>query len=510
MIRIRYFCAGKWKTDMKYLLSLLTAFTLTASAQDVPTTESYIVNFDRNTVRTHSRRQLTAISIDGNALAFTDPSRMYADLTPQMLTVQPGHTLFPSVSFTGSWMQTYIYVDFNRNGQFDVETPGPQGQLQGGNELVCFSGMTLSGGNYDSAGNPLSDLSGVQPPAFTIPKDVEPGIYMMRWKIDWDNCDPAGRMDEANSIIQNGGAIADVLLCVTNDPAAGSYRLVFSDEFNLPDGSRPDPAKWRVSTRSQSVWNRWISDSPEVAFIEDGHLVCRAIPNPDTSVDDVPMLTGSIETRDLYSFTYGKVEVRLRTAPYAGNFPAAWMMPQPPCAVWPNAGEIDIFEAIDAQNTSYHTIHSHWSFDLGNKTYPQSSFTKSVAVGKWHIYGVEWLEDRLIFTVDNVVAGTYARSDDESILEQGQWPFTHPFYLILNQSVGNGSWAKEAETSHTYETRFDYVRVYQKDGVDGISERRFNRLSDDDAWYDLMGRQIDKHHLTRGIYLHNGRKVLIK
>ena len=57
------------------------------------------------------------------------------------------------------------------------------------------------------------------------------------------------------------------------------------------------------------------------------------------------MITGAKETRDNFSFTYGKVEVRLKTNLHRGNFPAAWMMPQPPCDGWPNAGEIDIFDS---------------------------------------------------------------------------------------------------------------------------------------------------------------------
>lgn len=506
----RYFCDGIMKADMKYLFSLLALITLTAAAQELPTTDSYVVNFDRSTARTHASRRLTALSLNGNTISIPDPTRMYVDLTPNMFGAQAGQTITPSVTYTGSWMQTYIYIDWNQNGQFDVQTPGPQGQLERDNELVCFAGMDLADGKYNSAGESLENLSNVQPPSFTIPNDINPGFYMMRWKIDWNDCDPAGRVDEANSIIKNGGVIVDILLRITDGSGDDGYQLIFCDEFDLPDGSRPNPEKWRVSTRRSSVWNRWISDSPDVAFIQGGNLVCRAIPNPDTSSDNIPMLTGAIETQGLFSFTYGKVEVRLQVDPYAGSFPAAWMMPQPPCDTWPNAGEIDIFESVDAQNTAFHTIHSHWSYDLGHKNDPKSSFSESVNIAQWHVYGVEWFENVLIFTVDGNIVGSYARSADEDMLAQGQWPFTHPFYLILNQSVGNGSWAKAADTSHTYETRFDYVRVYQKDGIDGISGQRFNRLPDDDSWYDLMGRQIDKQHLTRGIYLHNGRKALIR
>ena len=289
---------------------------------------------------------------------------------------------------------------------------------------------------------------------------------------------------------------------------------MFSDEFDQADGSQPDAVKWRTSTRRKSVWNRWISDSPDVAYIDHGHLVCRAMPNPDPSADDVPMITGAVETQGLYAFTYGKVEVRLRTQPHAGSFPAAWMMPQPPCETWPNAGEIDIFEAIDAQATSYHTVHSHWTYDLGKKNVPQSSFTRNVNVGAWHVYGLEWTAERLVFTVDGETAGIYERSTDASQLGQGQWPFVHPFYIILNQSVGDGSWAKAADTGHTYETRFDCVRVYQKHHTDdGIAAPHETALPQQasTAIYDLSGRRLtntSQSSLPRGVYISRGRKMV--
>ena len=166
-----------------------------AIAQEVPTTESYAVNFDRSTARTRTDRLLSAVALGHTTLALTDRYVMYADLTPQFFTVHPGETVVPSVMFAGQWMQTYVYVDWNRNGRFDVETPGPQGQLSADNELVSFGGMTLEGGRYNSAGQLLNNLNAVQPVSFAIPADAEEGLYVMRWKIDWDSSDPGGRVD---------------------------------------------------------------------------------------------------------------------------------------------------------------------------------------------------------------------------------------------------------------------------------------------------------------------------
>ena len=287
------------------------------------------------------------------------------------------------------------------------------------------------------------------------------------------------------------------------------YQLVFSDEFDQPNGSLPDPAKWQCSKRYHSTWNRWIADSSAVACIRSGSLLCRAIPNRDRTVDDVPMITGAVESRDRYSFTYGKVEVRLRTNLHQGNFPAAWMMPQPPAEGWPKAGEIDIFESIDDKEVAYHTVHSNWTYNLGHRSDPVSSFNEKVTVGDWHVYALEWTENALTWLVDGKVVGTYQKSTDATALEQGQWPFDHPFYIILNQSVGDGSWAKAADTGYTYSTFFDYVRVYQRvpTGIHNLQPSA--ATPSPSAYFNLTGQCLTAP-LRPGFYIHNHRKFIVR
>ncbi len=249
---------------------------------------------------------------------------------------------------------------------------------------------------------------------------------------------------------------------------ASGYRLVFSDEFNDEDGARPNASKWVRCERYNSPWSRWLAINDEeydaTGFIHDGHFVARALPNPYTATDNVPMITGGIKSMNKFCFTYGKVECRLKTNPYSGNFPALWMLPEGQGISWPESGEIDIWEAINTENISYHTVHTNWTYNLENKTNPPSSFTHSASQSEYHIYGLEWDDTSLKWYVDGTLVGTYTRSTDQSVLDQGQWPFDKAFYLILNQSVGDGSWAYNADVNHTYETRFDWIRVYQKEG----------------------------------------------
>ena len=503
-------------------LPTLTLFGCLFYSLQLTAQSDYPISFDPNADRTRTDRVLNSITLNGNTFNVKNNKKMYHDMTDCTFRAHAGELVSPSLAFTGRWMDSYIYIDKDKNGQFDVQTPGERGALQPDNDLVSFSGMTLTDGCYDSTGE-VTDLSLVQTPAFTLPADMQPGTYRMRVKIDWDSADPSGRADEGNGILKNGGAIADLTLEILPAGQANEnddYVLLFHDEFNLADGSQPDEAVWKRSRRSGSTWNRFISDSEEVVFIQDGHLVCRAIANPDTESDPVEMLTGSVETRDNFSFTYGRAEARLKTLPHTGNFPAFWMMPQPPTQIWPNGGEIDIFEAIDAKNTAFHTLHSHWIDDLGNKTNPACSFSENVTQNEWHVFAADWTEDLITFFVDGNPVGSYAKSEDESVIEQGQWPFEHAFYLILNQSVGDGSWAKAPDTAFTYETRFDWVRVFQKYGATtGITpirqsdDLRYQDLRLDNSVYDLSGRRVVKPsdgHLKKGVYIINRRKVVVK
>ena len=318
------------------------------------------------------------------------------------------------------------------------------------------------------------------------------------------------------------------------------WQVVFSDEFNAADGTQPASEWWSRCMRQGATWNRWLSDREEVVYIEDGKLVTRAIPNPDTSVDNVPMITGGIWSRGKFGFTYGRIEGRIKSNPWTGNFPAFWMMPEDQSGGWPNDGEIDIWETIDSQERSWHTVHSKWTYTLGNTGNPQSSFNVATPLDRYHIYSLEWDETSIKWFVDGKQVGQYSKSSSQDALSKGQWPFDDNFHIILNQSVGNGSWAANADVKHTYETLFDWVRVYQKVGMEntlgtvgivdvdeaeqaalfvaeggvGVSVKSPKVV----AVFDIMGRKVteayvDGSHvfsLPAGIYLVDGEKVFVK
>ena len=239
-----------------------------------------------------------------------------------------------------------------------------------------------------------------------------------------------------------------------------SYKLVFSDEFNLPDGSQPDSTKWKRCRRNPSRWARWISDSKEVVYIKNGKLVCRAIPNKDLKADTAQMLTGAIETMGLYEMKYGKVEVRMRTNAKHGNSPAAWIRNDP--SRHKLYSEIDIMESFGKKEEVIQTIHSEYTVKTKNHE-EKNQFRENIDFTKWHVYGIKWTPNEVIWTVDGNQTGRYRKSTEQALLSKGQWTFDQPMFIRLNQSLCNGNMGLYPDTKATYVTEFDWIRIYRKE-----------------------------------------------
>lgn len=239
------------------------------------------------------------------------------------------------------------------------------------------------------------------------------------------------------------------------------YTLVFSDEFNLTNGSQPNSKYWSRAERNASDWAHWISDSKDVVYIKNGCLVCLAKPNRSEKSDTARMLTGAIWSKHKYSFKYGKLEVRMKTNAHQGNFPAVWMGRERPEGTSVPYGEIDVVETFGTKKVSNHAAHTQFTQDNANHG-QKRMFTKSVDVTKWHVYGIIWTPESITWTVDGSVVGTYNKPTDKNLLKKNAWTFDNPFYILMNQSVGNGHHGLKPDYNYTYKTQFDWIRVYQK------------------------------------------------
>lgn len=215
----------------------------------------YPVSFDKGQLYTRSDRHVNGVGIvsgDGTQ-NFTSPSKpntVYVDMTANELRARAGEKVTPKINYSGSWMHGYVYLDTNNDGKFLYDM-NDDNTVPEGSEIMAYS--YYKGKN--STGASVSNNNVLPPPAFTIPAGLENGYYRLRFKVDWDCIDPAGNIDQGNSIIDNGGGIIDVRLnihgdyCNVNDAnrngevlAADGTKLVkYQAEFGKPFTIKMNP-----------------------------------------------------------------------------------------------------------------------------------------------------------------------------------------------------------------------------------------------------------------------------
>ena len=234
--------------------------TVTADAQYVANFEKTYCTYSGNS--TNAGRYLNSFTLtDGtNQVAVsniqTAQSAVYVDKTTSVLTTNPGATLsFSELNWTGLWMHGYVFIDYNNDKEFNG-TDNNNGTT--GGELVTYSAYTSSDGNTfkDINGNltPDSDGSGSNDsqegdggngvsvssiPSWTLPADLEPGNYRLRFNIVWNTKDACGYADMAT----NGGAMVDITLrielplaptyavtAVANDATMGSVTSAMTEQ----------------------------------------------------------------------------------------------------------------------------------------------------------------------------------------------------------------------------------------------------------------------------------------
>ena len=208
-------------------------------------TEKYTVNFDKGAKSTHSDRVLNSFSLQqtGKEKQTESVSALraaYEDHTSKVFTVEAGSELTASFNYSGEWMNGYVYIDRDNDGEFSYK----EGQWdQAGTDLVAYSFYTTlpnpkvnDGNGYNSTGASVSgnDRSNVNPPSFTAP--TEPGTYRIRFKIDWNCILPGG----SNDILSDGGGVWDATLnVVAAEPEVTvTFEKQYADQlYSLADGT---------------------------------------------------------------------------------------------------------------------------------------------------------------------------------------------------------------------------------------------------------------------------------
>ena len=242
----------------------------------------------------------------------------------------------------------------------------------------------------------------------------------------------------------------------SNSPA---YELVWSDEFD--QAGALDTDKWFLETfapQNGSWYNNELqhyTDRLDNAYISDGTLKIVAKKEEYTSSGTTKSYT-SARLNSKLQFTFGKVEVKAKLPRTQGTWPAIWALGANINEVpWPKCGEIDIMEQLFEDHLMVQSavhVQGRYGDDPALQQIKVSDVTEN-----FHVYGMIWDPEKIVFTVDGEGFFTY-QPEDRS---EDFWPFDKDQYLLLNVAVG-GTLGGEVDPDFTEDQmEVDYVRVYQ-------------------------------------------------
>jgi beta-glucanase (GH16 family) len=223
-------------------------------------------------------------------------------------------------------------------------------------------------------------------------------------------------------------------LCISGAAFAQSKPdTLFYENFS---GKTLDRTRWTVEVTGHTVNNEQQAyvDSANVLSQVNGLLVVKPVYHADyvsNMQKHYDFLSGRINTKSKFEFTYGTISARIKTSAGAGLWPAFWALGE---GKWPDSGEIDMMETIGDSSWVSHALHGPGYF--GNTPLAHRSFfPKGTDVTQWHIYAVSWTADSLIFSIDGVVTYTVTR---EMVEHYGKWAYDNPKYIIINFALGGG------------------------------------------------------------------------
>lgn len=246
-----------------------------------------------------------------------------------------------------------------------------------------------------------------------------------------------------------GGAIR------ADDP---EWKLVWSDEFEAE--GLPDPKKW--SYEVGFIRNReaqyYTKERKENARVEDGVLV---IESRKEKVEKGEYTSASLHTKGKGEWRHVRVEVRAKLPTGRGMWPAIWMLGTNIGEVgWPRCGEIDIMENVGFDPDTIHAnIHTQ-AYNHVKRTAKGSRIKVEKPYEGFHVYAVEWFEERMDFYVDGKKYFTFENEGNGD----ATWPFGEPHYLILNAAIGGAWGGQKGIDDGIFPQKYliDYVRVYER------------------------------------------------
>jgi beta-glucanase (GH16 family) len=304
--------------------------------------------------------------------------------------------------------------------------------------------------------------------------------------LDANSANPLDRSDFNRVVLQvNGENNTSQVTAYLDDfyyaGAATLYtNLVWSDEF---DGNGViNDTKWFHQTQLP-LGNNWYNGELQ-------HYTNRAVNSNQANgvlniVAKRETYTNQGHTKQFtsarlnskFAFKYGRVDVRAKLAFGAGTWPAIWMLGKNiiepggywtnthGTTNWPACGEIDIMEHWGTnQNVISSAAHHPINGNLSVDEYVTNAQYKNGVSTEFHIYSLEWDNQKLRFSVDGVPHLTY----NPPVKNQYTWPFDAEQYILLNVAIEPSVTPNFTQSS----MEVDYVRVYQQPNLNNFVENK--------------------------------------
>ncbi len=264
------------------------------------------------------------------------------------------------------------------------------------------------------------------------------------------------------------------LLAASCASAQTTWQLVWSDEFNGPAGTLPNPANWNYDLGGGGWGNgeaETYTNSPNNVFQDgNGNLVITAIRDSSGNFTSARLQTGapgaSTSTTDL-SWQYGLVEARIKLPFGLGVWPAFWMLGENINSVgWPTCGEVDFLVNFGTFNNNA-TVNNGTAHGPGYSGGSGLTAAITLPLGDtvyddYHVYSLQWSPDSIEWFVDGTLYHTVTPA---SVPTGDQWVFNAPFFLLLNLAIGGPStFLGTPDPNAPFPNQnmlVDYVRVYQ-------------------------------------------------
>lgn len=278
-----------------------------------------------------------------------------------------------------------------------------------------------------------------------------------------DNTGHVKAVAPGNATITLSTNIESVAARVSVAHSWGEYTMVWSDEF---DGTALDESVWTIQTGGNGWGNnekQYYTGRPENLRVQNG---CLEIEARKEQYENCQYTSARIMSKSKKTFTYGKMESRIKFPGGKGTWPAYWMMGN--SGNWPNCGEIDIIEHVGSMDArASFALHTVMKNGTRGNNWAKTQWFDYPLSGDFHVYAIEWAQeeengkDVIRFFVDDV---QYAEVWEEQIDNNDYWPFNKPFFFIYNLAIG-GNMGGTVDDSIFDQPRImyiDWLRVWQR------------------------------------------------